>query len=333
MKVSIVIPVYNVESYIEKCLVSAINQSYNKIEIILVDDCGDDNSMHVAKQVIQKYRCTKIFKIIKHQRNRGLSAARNTGIFNSTGDYIYFLDSDDHITKTCIEKLVYAAKIYDPDFLIADYKTVGASRLYPPLNLKEGIIDSNDIILKTYFSRDWYMMAVNKLIKTVFIIKNHLFFKEGIVHEDDLWSFMVACRANSLYVLKERTYIYVIRKGSITQNPTLHNLDSRSKIISGMVDFIKEHTELIGRKDVYNYVEELKSQYFFNILSENTSLKFKYQFYKRLRVSTYVKPTITFKEYNLTFAQFIRNLHYILPSAMGYSYYRFCLKLKNNLGI
>lgn len=333
MKVSIIIPVFNVEPYIEKCLLSVVNQTYNNIEVLLIDDCGTDNSVAVAENFIRNLTDQKTFKLIYHEHNRGLSAARNTGIAHATGEYIYFLDSDDELIESCIEKLVSAAQIYKPDFLVADYKTSGASRLYPPLNLDEGIIDSNEIILRSYISRDWYMMAVNKLMKSVFILENDLYFKEGIVHEDDLWSFMVACKANSLYVLKDKTYIYVIRKGSITQSPTLHNLESRAKIISGMVHFVKGNLELAERKDIYNYVEELKTDYFFNILSSDTSAEFKYAFYKIIRENTYVTTKNLLKKHKLTLPQAIRNLHYILPTTVGYYYYRTGLKLKKSFRI
>ena len=95
-KVSIVIPVYNVEPYIEECLQSVMRQSYRgEIECILIDDCGTDNSMGIAVQLIEEYNGPIDIKVMHHEHNQGLSAARNTGIDAACGDYIYFLDSDD----------------------------------------------------------------------------------------------------------------------------------------------------------------------------------------------------------------------------------------------
>ena len=94
MKVSIIIPVYNVDSYIETCLQSVFNQTYQNIEVIIVDDCGTDHSMEIVEKVVSTYKGTFSIKILHHNLNSGLSAARNTGIKNATGEYIYFLDSD-----------------------------------------------------------------------------------------------------------------------------------------------------------------------------------------------------------------------------------------------
>ena len=90
MKVSIIIPIYNVASYIEECVQSVINQTYSNLEVILVDDCSADNSMDLALKIISQSDKSSIFKIEKHNRNRGLSAARNTGIRRAAGEFIYF---------------------------------------------------------------------------------------------------------------------------------------------------------------------------------------------------------------------------------------------------
>ena len=93
MKISIIIPIYNVAPYVERCLYSALNQSYEDIELVLVDDCGTDNSMNIVSEVVEKYVGNKKILLFKHEHNLGLSAARNTGIKNATGDYLLFLDS------------------------------------------------------------------------------------------------------------------------------------------------------------------------------------------------------------------------------------------------
>lgn len=92
-KISIIIPVYNVAEYITECLQSVIRQTYQgEIECIIVEDCGTDNSIAVAERLIAEYRGSIEFRILHHERNRGLSAARNTGTDAATGDYIYYLD-------------------------------------------------------------------------------------------------------------------------------------------------------------------------------------------------------------------------------------------------
>ena len=105
-KVSIIIPVYNVEPYIEECLLSVSSQTMTEgVECIIVDDCGKDNSMSIAERFIEEYIGKISFSIIHHGSNRGLSAARNTGIKAAKGEYVYFLDSDDTITADCIQRM------------------------------------------------------------------------------------------------------------------------------------------------------------------------------------------------------------------------------------
>ena len=98
MKVSIIIPVYNVAKYIERCLLSVLNQTWPDLEVILVNDCTPDNSMEIVRRVVASHPRGAVVRCLEHEENRGLSAARNTGISASVGDYLYFLDSDDYIS-------------------------------------------------------------------------------------------------------------------------------------------------------------------------------------------------------------------------------------------
>lgn len=98
MKISIIIPIYNVAEYVSDCLKSVLQQTYKNIEIIIVNDCTEDNSMVIIEGLLKESATSIPYKIINHTRNQGLSVARNTGIKNSTGDYLYFMDSDDEIT-------------------------------------------------------------------------------------------------------------------------------------------------------------------------------------------------------------------------------------------
>ena len=108
---TIIIPVYQVEQYIQKCLLSVVSQSYTKgIECILVNDCTKDESINIAQKLIDEYRGNIKFRIINREENGGLSAARNTGILEAKGDYLYFLDSDDYITPDCIKVLAETAQ-------------------------------------------------------------------------------------------------------------------------------------------------------------------------------------------------------------------------------
>lgn len=211
-KVSIIIPVYNVEPYIEECLQSVMRQSYKgEIECILVDDCGTDNSMEVAGQLIETYKGPIDFKVLHHEHNRGLSAARNTGIDAASGDYVYFLDSDDWISDDCIEKLTQPLSLKQYDFVIGHYERDGKDRY---ADCPEGEYYKNR--LESRGSSGIPVSACNKLFRKSFLLDNQLLFEVGKAYEDSVFSFDLACVERKYYVIKSITYYYRRRENSIT---------------------------------------------------------------------------------------------------------------------
>jgi len=217
MFVSIIIPIYNVESYIADCLQSVMDQTMTEgVECILVDDCGQDNSMQIAEQMIAEYKGNIQFSILHHEHNKGLSFARNTGIKAAKGEYVYFLDSDDEITSDCLEKLTKPLLSLNYDVIIGDYTIDGEPKYTQKLQMSNGDSYFGDDIRYSYNSGKWMQTAWNKLYSTEFIKRENLLFKEGLIHEDELWSLEVASVAKSLTAVKRVTYIYRIRGNSIT---------------------------------------------------------------------------------------------------------------------
>lgn len=212
-KVSLIIPVYNVEHYVQRALLSALSQTYVSIEYILVDDCGQDNSMALVQKILSNHpRKNEVF-IYKHEKNRGLSAARNTGLIKATGEYIYFMDSDDEITEDCIEKHYGAIVGKDADFTIANTRLEGAKSIHvKPISSDV----ENEYPLLSYMKRKWSISAWNKLYRRSFLVDNNFCFKEGLLHEDILWSYQLSCKAQKIALVEEATYIYKIHQGSIT---------------------------------------------------------------------------------------------------------------------
>ena len=259
MKISVVIPVYNVAPYIEACLHSVMNQTWQgDLECILVDDCGTDGSMQLIEQGLQGYTGKIVFRVIHHQKNRGLSAARNSGLDAVTGDYVFFLDSDDEITDDCIERLAKPLLTKDYDFVVGDYKILGSKVQMDPLRLKDGVALWGDDVLKAYRVKDWYLMSVNKLYQVSFLNHHHIRFLEGIIHEDELWSFQIACLAKSLYAVGHVTYLYKIREGSITVK---RNNERRCQcinlILKEMCHFSCQY-QLEQNKDVHNLIQNFQ---------------------------------------------------------------------------
>ena len=119
--ISIIVPVYNVALYVESCIRSVIRQTYDgPMECIVVDDCGTDNSMDIVEKLVAEYDGPISFKVLHHEHNRGLSAARNTGMDEAKGDYLFFLDSDDELTEDCIEKLTTPLRDEQYDMVLGD---------------------------------------------------------------------------------------------------------------------------------------------------------------------------------------------------------------------
>lgn len=254
MKVSIIIPIYNVSDFIESCISSALNQTYEDIEYILIDDCSPDDSINKAKIIIEKHIRKPFVKIITHNVNKGLSGARNTGIENASGEYLYFLDSDDKIPSNSIKELVNIAIKNYPDFVIGDFKPFGSSLyVFTTQKLGRAYISDNDKIFDLFLNYQWYPMAWNKLVNRKFLIKNKLYFYEGIYHEDLLWSYQLALAANSMATLPTNTYEYRIRENSIMGSKSLKHYND----ILVCCNFIKNSVGVQKNKNVATYLETI----------------------------------------------------------------------------
>ena len=221
-RISIIIPVYNVEQYIEECLLSVSNQTMTEgIECIIVDDCGPDNSAAIAKHFIDSYQGDIRFTFIQREKNGGLSAARNTGIEAATGEYVYFLDSDDYLVPSAIETLMSIAdRNGGVDLLPALYITNAGhhmdqfgSHSFPEFS------DNQKIIKRALLDYDRIpVTAANRLIRRQLITDNALWFKEGIIHEDNYWTFFLAKHVRRMAFCPEKLYFYRETPGSITKS-------------------------------------------------------------------------------------------------------------------
>ena len=222
MKVTIIVPVYNTEPYIVRCFESIANQTYTNIECLFVDDCTPDNSVGIIEQLMAQYSGSVVFRIVKHEVNRGLSAARNSGTLAASGKYIYYLDSDDEITTDCIEVLVGMARKYaDAEIIQGNTKTIPepkASDDWANLHYKDFPEYSEDvgwIKRRCLLEPKIPINAWNKLIEREFVLRHGLFFKEGIIHEDDHWMFYVAKHLKSIAFVREFGYLHYRVDGSI----------------------------------------------------------------------------------------------------------------------
>lgn len=270
---SIIIPVYNVERYIDKCLHSVIAQTYRPLEVIVVDDCGNDSSIEKAGIMLSAHSVDNGFSytLLHHDHNRGLSAGRNTGTDVAKGKYIYYLDSDDYISSHCIEKLVAKAEKYQAELTVGGYEKIGdVTASFDTLNVGDvDHIEGNETVVNYYCQRKFYVMAWNKLVRLDFIRKHNLRFIEGLLHEDSPWSLQMAYRLNSVAFVSEPTYKYVIRPGSISTAVKLQKkLDSWTEILGVFMDELRMHSYYLDDYNVHDYYcNELINYYRFVVES------------------------------------------------------------------
>lgn len=223
MRISIVIPVYNIERYIVRCLDSVVSQDWgtDECECIIVDDAGDDESLVMVERFVETYEGGVCFKIERHPKNRGLSAARNTGLDLATGDYVLFLDGDDEIAQGGIRRLVDLATKYPGVDVVQGNIEVPHDK-YQTLELSQYCeIEYTDDTrwLRHEIFHNLPVTAWNKLTRLGFITENNLRFKEGIIHEDNHWMLQMYRLIRSMAFCYDPTYVYHLNQGSIMESP------------------------------------------------------------------------------------------------------------------
>lgn len=220
MRFSVVIPVYNVEPYLRECLDSMLNQSYADWEVVCVNDGSTDGST----AILEEYALKDVRFNIITQPNGGLSAARNTGIKETKGDYILFLDSDDRLEPDALQ--VLSEHLNGEDMLcfsgrrfFEETNSINPADELPEKKYDSGMAYYNENAL---LHRDFaFVCVVLRAYKRTFLVENSLRFKEGIFHEDNLFTPMACFYAKSVRVINASLYIYRVRANSITTTPNL----------------------------------------------------------------------------------------------------------------
>lgn len=218
VKVSIVVPIYNVERYLERCLDSIATQSYPDLEVIMVDDGSTDGSAEIARQYEQKY---SHFRLIQ-QENRGLGGARNTGICEATGDYIAMPDSDDWVHPDYVARLVETAIKYDADVVECNGVMVWESGARKNRRYH---IDTERVIEeagKTAYLKSSSFAVWNKLFRRTLI--DHMPFHDHMTKQDYAWTPLVVDKADRLVQIPDVLYYYLWRPDSAT-NRFKYNFD------------------------------------------------------------------------------------------------------------
>lgn len=227
-KLSIIVPVYGVEKYIDKCLNSLVKQSLKEIEIIVVNDGTKDNSQKIIDKYVKKYP-DKIKSYIKE--NGGQGSARNYGLKKATGEYIGYVDSDDFVEKDMYKKLYDKAKENNYDIVVCGNYNV--SEDYQNKNIDAFINNYNTDLENIFFGK---MAVWNKIYKRDILIKNKLEFKEKVWYEDLAFTLKAIMNSNTFAFIDEPLYDYLIREGSTMNNSNVQRnleiLDAFDDILS-----------------------------------------------------------------------------------------------------
>ena len=239
-KLSIIVPVYGVEKYIDKCLNSLVKQSLKEIEIIVVNDGTKDNSQKIIDKYVKKYP-DKIKSYIKE--NGGQGSARNYGLKKATGEYIGYVDSDDFVEKDMYKKLYNKAKENNYDIVVCGNYNV--SEDYQNKNIDAFINNYNTDLENIFFGK---MAVWNKIYKRDILIKNKLEFKEKVWYEDLAFTLKAIMNSNTFAFIDEPLYDYLIREGSTMNNSN-----------------VKRNLEILEAfNDILSYIQHNKKEEYFS---------------------------------------------------------------------
>lgn len=250
IKFTIIIPVYNVEKYLNECVESVLNQIYTNFEIILVDDGSTDSSPQICDSYAEKDKRIKVI----HKKNGGLSSARNAGMKDMTGDYVLFLDSDDFwddISLLCRTDEVI--RKYASDVIVLGYRKFYDEKKvyvngYDTTIYEHGKTKAEQI--KSLIGNNLFeSSAWSKIVNTKLFRDNRLFFTEGVYSEDIDWSARLLIYADSFYALPGYVLAYRQNSSSITHNIKKKNIEDLKNAIVKIVDFSAE----INDQDYYEW--------------------------------------------------------------------------------
>jgi glycosyltransferase involved in cell wall biosynthesis len=256
LKISVIVPIYNVREYIERCIKSILIQECKDfdMECILVNDCTPDDSMDIVNTMIANYHGGIVFKVMSHDKNKGLSAARNTGLLSAVGDFVFFVDSDDNLLHGALRNLVARLKnvggYSDVDVVVGNSYVCKNNQ--PAMKFGDSlplVYDNNDeTALRKLLNRELFHTAWNKLIRRDFLINNNILFQDGILDEDLLWSYFLFLKARKILVVPQISYLY-------EDNPSSIMNTSSSKIAKLISSRITICNKILDAPPQMSYVE------------------------------------------------------------------------------
>lgn len=276
--ISIIIPVYNAELYLRRCLDSVLDQTYTNWEAICVDDGSKDQSGVILSEYAEKDARIKVIA----QQNGGAAKARNTGLREAKGEYIFFLDSDDELVLNCLELMSKQVELHPGvEMVVGSHKINGrdANKVYNYCNAC--FLDNNKWIRFNAFKDDncFNIVPWNRLINLEFLKRESIWFKEGIIHEDDHWAFYIYKKLNTLAVLDEITYHYYVTPNSVMSTNTSKKRGETLFLI--LCDWVNSFDEPMRALQVFKSLEYYRN-YVLPCVSRNKNRKLYFRFFFEL---------------------------------------------------
>lgn len=294
-KVSVIIPVYKVEPFIQKCVDSVIKQTYKNLEIILVDDGSPDNCPAICDKYAGKDPRVKVV----HKQNGGLSDARNFGIEASTGEYLTFIDSDDYVSKDFIEALINGLESCGADICATGFKKVfeDSPEETPQQDFEVKSFSGKDALKTFYKLNEMESRVPFDIIACAKLYKRKTFdtlrFPVGRLHEDEYLTPKLYYSAEVCAHVSGQRYFYLQREGSITQKKNKKNYIDICDMLAGRVRFFEEMNEpeflrialnrLIGQS-LWCYLEFYKDKEMVGVVDghiKNYFIKQNYKFFRK----------------------------------------------------
>lgn len=306
IKFSIIVPIYNVEEYIHKCLDSLANQTYKNIEVLLIDDGSPDNCPLICDMYAKKYDFIHAY----HKKNGGLSDARNYGLERAKGEFIIFVDSDDYIDlDSCYTFNEILERNLKIEVLASNSRRLGNTKQSNEMyTIIEGITDGEKFLKEQLKNNTMYVTCWRNIYRRSFLINYNLKFKLGLLHEDEQWTPRVFLNAENVFVTDYIFYNHNIRDGSITQQKV------KTK---NAIDILSTCNEL---RPIYEEIENVELK---KLLLDNLVKLYLHAFYigKHLNKTKYYD--YEFLKNNAISGRNIKNVQLLLINKHLYYYYRY----------
>ena len=213
--VSIIVPIYNVQDYLERCVYSIVNQTYSDLEIILVDDGSKDN----CSKICDKWASKDHRIVVIHKQNGGLSDARNAGLRIAKGQYVMFVDSDDDIPCDAVSNFLEVSGSDDPDIIVGNYRYINnrdARNIEHKVIKSDFIYSGNDYLKLVIATKEYVIPVWTNLYRLEYLKSNSFYFEKGLLHEDERWTPFVFMKAAVIKYTPCIVYNYYLRSNSIS---------------------------------------------------------------------------------------------------------------------